>query len=655
VQNRYIANIALDCRNIIPVENITHVQKFKGCAKLELVFDDVAYAKTDAGANGDDVDDVDEDNLHKKPVNYVVEFEGGVHSRDDFCDLLVTLARRREIWQLFQAGGEEVDDPDNPGHKIMVNREGKRVKSLGEDEEDEEDTEGSEAHTLTNFLGSWLTRPVPDDKAGKTILDVVVWGGHDLLAMDTLTRSSDPFVDLELVTAGATLSPKEMKSLHWHNKYKTRVIPNSLEPHWNEKCSFVVSDRNKDELEIKVWDSDWMKHNDSLGVVTIKVSDLPLNHIETANFVLRTKSKENAGLLHISLHLKDYSELPVDGEEGGEGGESKNSGSSLKRGGHLGATPQLGFDTAGEKELGGVAENESKGGGGGRGRMEGEGRVLFAAKEGDVLETKGESTQYESKVESKGSGMGGLSLEGHDANVVTRMQATQRMKQAQRLHKEQGAAVLPFDDEEEVHVQVEAHEAASHESQARQGRAILGQARAALAAAGSTIPEKSVAPYLIQISPNTLHLMGAKDEAGAMQILEHIADIHHGETSAETGVVSFFFADRDDYDTVKNEIRRSMKEQTVNHRVRECPDPFCVKERSEIEAKAAQGVESKGGKGGGAAGGAGGSGDERWLHPTFRPGTRWEAESPRIEELVGEVGLKGGRGKNGAIAREEGV
>ena len=300
---------------------------------------------------------------------------------------------------------------------------------------------------------------------------------------------------------------------------------------------------------------------------------------------------------------------------------------------------------------------------------------MFAAKEGDVLETKGESTQYESKYESKGSSRdAGLSLEGHDANVITRMQATQRMKQAQRLHKEQGAVVLPFDDEEEVHVQVEAHEAASQESQAsqasqaRQGRAVLGQARAALAAAGSTIPEKSVAPYLIQISPNTLHLLGAKDEAGAMQILEHIADIHHGETSAETGVVSFFFADRDDYDTVKNEVRRSMKEQTVNHRVRECPFPFCVKERSEMEAKAAQGVESEGGKGGEGKGGAGGrSGDERWIHPTFRPGTgsktgsKWgggagrKAESPRIEELVGEVGLKGGKGKNGAIAREEGV
>jgi hypothetical protein len=31
----------------------------------------------------------------------------------------------------------------------------------------------------------------------------------------------------------------------------------------------------------------------------------------------------------------------------------------------------------------------------------------------------------------------GLSLEGHDSNIITRMQATQRMKQAQRLHEDE--------------------------------------------------------------------------------------------------------------------------------------------------------------------------------------------------------------------------
>ena len=31
----------------------------------------------------------------------------------------------------------------------------------------------------------------------------------------------------------------------------------------------------------------------------------------------------------------------------------------------------------------------------------------------------------------------GLSLEGHDSSIITRMQATQRMKQAQRQHEDE--------------------------------------------------------------------------------------------------------------------------------------------------------------------------------------------------------------------------
>ena len=73
---------------------------------------------------------------------------------------------------------------------------------------------------------------------------------------------------------------------------------------WNEKTTFVVDTRDTTlQLRIDLYDKDMVKKNDFLGAVApINPADLPLNHIEHANYVLRGKKKgRHCGWLHIGF------------------------------------------------------------------------------------------------------------------------------------------------------------------------------------------------------------------------------------------------------------------------------------------------------------------------------------------------------------------
>lgn len=73
------------------------------------------------------------------------------------------------------------------------------------------------------------------------VLAVTVVAAEDLPAVDFMGKA-DPFVVI-------TLKKAEAKS-------KTRVVPDSLNPVWNQTFDFVVEDALHDLLILEVWDHD---------------------------------------------------------------------------------------------------------------------------------------------------------------------------------------------------------------------------------------------------------------------------------------------------------------------------------------------------------------------------------------------------------------
>ena len=43
-----------------------------------------------------------------------------------------------------------------------------------------------------------MTRPVPEDSKGKCIVDIVIWGAYNLKAKDIMTKSSDPYDEIDM-------------------------------------------------------------------------------------------------------------------------------------------------------------------------------------------------------------------------------------------------------------------------------------------------------------------------------------------------------------------------------------------------------------------------------------------------------------------------
>ncbi|KAL0680846.1 hypothetical protein Bca4012_047693 [Brassica carinata] len=83
--------------------------------------------------------------------------------------------------------------------------------------------------------------PKKTDVIVRGVLSVTVVAAEDLPAVDFMGKA-DPFVVI-------TLKKSEVKS-------KTRVVPDSLNPVWNQTFDFVVEDALHDLLILEVWDHD---------------------------------------------------------------------------------------------------------------------------------------------------------------------------------------------------------------------------------------------------------------------------------------------------------------------------------------------------------------------------------------------------------------
>ncbi|KFM70234.1 Intersectin-1, partial [Stegodyphus mimosarum] len=71
-------------------------------------------------------------------------------------------------------------------------------------------------------------------------------------------------------------------------EHKTKVIPNTLNPRWNESMQFVVKNLHEDVLCISVFDRDLFSPNEFLGRTEIKLSDIYKETRETHEPVVRS-------------------------------------------------------------------------------------------------------------------------------------------------------------------------------------------------------------------------------------------------------------------------------------------------------------------------------------------------------------------------------
>lgn len=107
--------------------------------------------------------------------------------------------------------------------------------------------------------------------------------------------SSDPYC-LVTVTGARTGS-----------KIRTKTIWKNLNPVWNEKYEFEIVAADKAEVQIEVWDEDYLSSDDFMGMVTIPLKDLQVNQVVDKWYTLQKKKEKDKikGDIHISLHYYD--------------------------------------------------------------------------------------------------------------------------------------------------------------------------------------------------------------------------------------------------------------------------------------------------------------------------------------------------------------
>lgn len=91
------------------------------------------------------------------------------------------------------------------------------------------------------------------------------------------------------------------------SKIRTKTIWKNLNPVWNEKYEFEIVAADKAEVQIEVWDEDYLSSDDFMGMVTIPLKDLQVNQVVDKWYTLQKKKEKDKikGDIHISLHYYD--------------------------------------------------------------------------------------------------------------------------------------------------------------------------------------------------------------------------------------------------------------------------------------------------------------------------------------------------------------
>nr|XP_023897370.1 synaptotagmin-3 [Quercus suber]POE54782.1 synaptotagmin-3 [Quercus suber] len=133
------------------------------------------------------------------------------------------------------------------------------------------------------------------------ILHVKVVRAHKLLKMD-IFGTSDPYVKLSLT--GEKLPAK-----------KTTIKMNNLNPEWNEKFKFIVTDPNTQVLHLEVYDWDKVGGHDKLGMQLVPLKLLTPNEAKEfklellkSSSISESQNHKKRGQLEVELNFVPFKE-----------------------------------------------------------------------------------------------------------------------------------------------------------------------------------------------------------------------------------------------------------------------------------------------------------------------------------------------------------
>jgi Ca2+-dependent lipid-binding protein len=126
------------------------------------------------------------------------------------------------------------------------------------------------------------------------LLTVMLHRAEELVAADTVSRTSDPFAKLILSNQTA----------------KSRTLRKTLTPVWDQPFEFAVLNTNRETLQLRMFDWDRVGKNDPLGDIEIPISEIAEHDSRGVDGTVTVKQQRyqlqhtESGAIHLSFHLK---------------------------------------------------------------------------------------------------------------------------------------------------------------------------------------------------------------------------------------------------------------------------------------------------------------------------------------------------------------
>ena len=93
-------------------------------------------------------------------------------------------------------------------------------------------------------------------------------------------------------------------------KAQTRIIDNSLTPHWRQQFSFDILDLEADNLFIQLYDYDKIGKNDLISDLTIKTKSLQTGKIIDKWYTMNPIIKDKVPEIHLMIHIGQLKDAP---------------------------------------------------------------------------------------------------------------------------------------------------------------------------------------------------------------------------------------------------------------------------------------------------------------------------------------------------------
>ena len=93
-------------------------------------------------------------------------------------------------------------------------------------------------------------------------------------------------------------------------KAQTRIIDNSLTPHWRQEFSFDILDIETDNLFIQLYDYDKIGKNDLISDLTIKTKSLQSGKIIDKWYTMNPIIKDKIPEIHLVIHIGQIKDTP---------------------------------------------------------------------------------------------------------------------------------------------------------------------------------------------------------------------------------------------------------------------------------------------------------------------------------------------------------